>query len=628
MSGVQFEDQIELERSLARRVRRRSTALLGSLLRPVRWQFALMLTLVAAAQAAKAAGPLFVALVIDAGLPRLTDGEPAVVLAAGAGYLAVALAGGALALLSIRLSAKLAQAVLFELRRRVFRHTQRLSLEFHETYTSGRIIARQTSDLDAVRELLDSGVTQLLSGLLFMLFVAVMLLGLDPWSGLVLVAAAIPVALLTRWFHRRSQLHYRSSRVTSARLIVQFVESMAGIRAVQAFHRERHEIARHRELSDDYRIADQRAVGLIGVYNPGLVLIGNMTVAAVLAVDGFRVFAGELQVGVLIAALLYAKRFFAPAQEMAQFYNSLQSSIAALEKISGLLEEEPTIAAPTRPVPLPRAEGGVEFDAARFAYTPGADVIPCLDLRLPPGQTVALLGSTGAGKSTIAKLVARFYDVSDGAVRIDGIDVRRLPFADLRRAVVMVTQESFLFSGTIADNIAIGRPSATRAEIEAAARAVGADRFVSLLPDGLDTDVHKRGGRLSAGQRQLISFARAFLADPAVLILDEATASLDLPSEALVQRGLATLLKGRTALVIAHRLSTVESADRIVVLRHGRIVEDGPPAALLAAGGEYAALHALWRLSTDGRPDAGGHPGTGGRSDAPGGPDAGAHAPS
>jgi ATP-binding cassette subfamily B protein len=518
---------------------------------------------------------------------------------AGAAYGAVALAGGVLAFWSIRLTARVAQAVLFELRRRVFRHTQRLSLEFHETYTSGRIIARQTSDLDAVRELLDSGVNQLLSGLLFMVFVAVMLFGLDPWSGVVLIAAAVPVAVLTQWFHRSSQLHYRSTRVASARLIVQFVETMGGIRAVQAFHRERHDIERHRELSDDYRLADQRAVGLIGIYNPGLVLIGNVTVAAMLAVDGYRVFAGELPVGVLIAALLYAKRFFAPAQEMAQFYNSLQSSVAALEKISGLLEEEPSVAPPARPTPLPHATGRVDFEGVRFGYTPGVDVLPGLDLHIAAGETVALVGTTGAGKSTIAKLVARFYDVTGGAVRLDGIDVRDLSFADLRRAVVMVTQETFLFSGTVAENLAIGRPSASPDEIRAAVRAVGADGFIERLPAGLDTDVRKRGGRLSAGQRQLVAFARAFLADPAVIILDEATASLDLPSEAIVQRSLATLLAGRTALVIAHRLSTVESADRVAVLRDGRVVEIGPPAALLAAGGEYAALHAAWRASTE-----------------------------
>ncbi|UOE43358.1 ABC transporter ATP-binding protein [Agromyces larvae] len=598
MSGVAFEDDIQLERERARFVRRRSLHLLGSLLRPMRWRFALMLLLVASAQGAKALGPLLVASAIDAGLPALISGDPTRILLDGGAYLTAAVAGGVLTLWFIRLNARISQAALFDLRKRVFLHTQRLSLEFHETYTSGRIIARQTSDLDAVREVLDSGVNQLLSGFLYMAFIAGLLFVLDPWSGLVLLAAAVPVWFLTRWFQQRSQLHYRSTRVASANLIVQFVETMAGHRAVQAFHRERRNLDEHTRLADEYRVADQRAVGLIGVYNPGLVLIGNVTVAALLAVDGYRVFSGTLAVGALVAAVLYAKRFFTPVQDMAQFYNSLQSSVAALEKISGLLEEQPSIRPPRQPVPLPRAAGRIEFDDVRFGYTPERDILPHLDLVIPAGQTVALVGSTGAGKSTLAKLVARFYDVTEGVVRLDGVDVREVAFADLRRAVVMVTQEAFLFSGSIAENIAVGRPEATREEIRAAARAVGADRFIELLPDGYDTDVNKRGGRLSAGQRQLVSFARAFLADPAVLILDEATSSLDLPSEALVQRGLARLLDGRTAIIIAHRLSTVEIADRVLVLGGGRLLEDGSPAELIAEGGEFAELHAEWESTT------------------------------
>ncbi|QAY72655.1 ABC transporter ATP-binding protein [Agromyces protaetiae] len=598
MSGVAFEDDILLERERARFVRRRSLRLLGSLLRPMRWRFALMLLLVTTAQGARALGPLLVASALDAGLPTLLGGDPTRVLVDGGLYLTAAVAGGVLTLWFIRLNARISQAVLFDLRKRVFLHTQRLSLEFHETYTSGRIIARQTSDLDAVREVLDSGVNQLLSGFLYMAFIAALLFVLDPWSGLMLLVTAVPVWFLTRWFQQKSQLHYRSTRVASANLIVQFVETMAGHRAVQAFHREKRNAAEHARLAEEYRIADQRAVGLIGVYNPGLVLIGNLAVAGILAVDGYRVFAGALPLGALVAAVLYAKRFFTPVQDMAQFYNSMQSSVAALEKISGLLEEQPTIRPPRQPVALPRAAGRIEFDGVRFAYTPGRDILPRLDVDIAAGQTVALVGSTGAGKSTLAKLVARFYDASEGEVRLDGVDVRDLAFADLRRAVVMVTQEAFLFSGSIADNIAIGRPGATLDEIRAAARAVGADRFIELLPEGYDTDVNKRGGRLSAGQRQLVSFARAFLADPAVLILDEATSSLDLPSEALVQRGLAKLLRGRTAIIIAHRLSTVEIADRVLVLGGGRVLEDGTPAELVASGGEFAALHAEWEAST------------------------------
>jgi ABC-type multidrug transport system fused ATPase/permease subunit len=285
-------------------------------------------------------------------------------------------------------------------------------------------------------------------------------------------------------------------------------------------------------------------------------------------------------------------------QELSQFYNSLQSATAALEKLAGVLDEPPGVPEPADPTPLPGVGAGdIHFQGVRFAYRGDRPVLPRLDLHIPAGQTVAVVGATGAGKSTVAKLVARFYDPSEGTVTLDGVDLREITDDDLRRAVVMVTQENFLFSGTVAENIGFGRPGASREEIEAAARAIGADTFIRALPDGYDTDVRKRGGRLSAGQRQLVAFARAFLADPAVLILDEATSSLDIPSERLVQRALRTILADRTAIVIAHRLSTVEIADRVLVLDHGRVVEDGPPAELVTGGGRYARLHQQWRDS-------------------------------
>jgi ATP-binding cassette subfamily B protein len=582
MSDIALEDQIHLGRATRTEVRRRSRRLLGSLLRPMRWRFAATLALVALAQFAKAAGPVIVASAIDNALPLLIDGDATRMLVDAVLYLGSAVGGGLLTMAYLRLNGRISQDVLFDMRGRVFRHTQGLSLEFHEQYTSGRIIARQTSDLDAVRELLDSGISSLLSGFLYMLSIATLLVILDPQSGAMLLVAVIPVALLTWWFQNRSQLHYRSTRVASANLIVQFIETMSGHRAVQAFRAEKRNSGEHARLSEEYRVADRKAVGLIGVYDPGIVLIGNLTVAAVLAYDGFRVFDGTLELGALVAATLYAKRFFQPVQDMARFYNSLQSALAALEKISGFLGVIPSIRSPRHPAALGRVAGEIRFDDVRFAYGAGADVIPRLDLTIDAGQTVAL--------------VARFYDVTEGSVRIDGTDVREISNADLRRAVVMVTQESFLFSGTVADNISIGRPEATRDEVIAAARAVGAHRFVEELPEGYDTDVNTRGGRLSAGQRQLVSFARAFLADPAVLILDEATSSLDLPSETMVQRALDTLLDGRTAIIIAHRLSTVEHADRVLVLEHGSIIEDGSPAALIAQErGVFAAMHAAWK---------------------------------
>jgi len=489
------------------------------------------------------------------------------------------------------------QAILLDLRKRVFLHTQRLSLEFHENYTSGRIISRQTSDLDSIRELLDSGINQLVQGALYMGFVAIALVSLDPPSGLVLACALVPLAILTRWFQKRSQALFRGTRVASSRLIVQFVETMTGIRAVQAFRTEKRNESVFGDLVERYRVTYKRVFALFGTFDPGLVLIGNVTVAVVLLLGGIRVLDGGLEIGALLAVLLYTRRFFDPMEEMAMFYNSYQSAAAALEKISGVLAEEPSVPDPARPIDLYEARGRIGFEGVRFAYTADREILPRFDLDIPAGQTIALVGSTGAGKSTLAKLLSRFYDPTDGVVTLDGVDLRQLHPKDLRRAIVMVTQEAYLFSGSVADNIAIGRPSATYDQIVGAAKAVGAHEFIVSLPDGYDTDVNKRGGRVSAGQRQLISFARAFLADPAVLILDEATSSLDIPSERLVQQGLQTLLADRTAVIIAHRLSTVAIADRVLVMEHGRIVEDGTPADLIAGEGRFAVLHAAWRDS-------------------------------
>ena len=584
-------------REETRLTRRLSLALLGSLLRPVRRTAWATVLLVVVAQAAQVAGPALVAFGLDRGLPALRGGDAGPITLATVVYLVTALLGGVLTAAVVRVSAKVSQAVLLDLRRRVFGHTQLLSLEFHERYTSGRIISRQTSDLDAFRELLDGGVTTLATSVLTMVFTAVSLTLLDRRSGLVLLVAVVPGVLLTRHFQVRSQEQYRRSRTASARLIVRFVETLTGIRAVHGFRREPHESRRYGALAEDYRATSNGAIRLHGRFDTGLTLIGNLTVAAVLLIGGLRVLEGDLLVGTLAAAVLYARRFFTPLSQIGMFYNAFQAAVAALEKLSGLLAEEPTVSDPVEPVPLTAARGDVRFEGVEFGYGAGPSVLPGLDLHLPAGHTVALVGETGAGKSTVAKLLARFYDVRDGRVLLDGVDLRDLDPADLRRAVVMVTQEAYLFSGSVAANIALGRPGATRAEIESAARAVGVDGLVTSLPQGYDTLVDKRGVRLSAGQRQLVSFARAFLADPALLVLDEATSSLDVPGERLVQEGLHTLLAGRSAVVIAHRLSTVIGAERVLVIDDGRVVEDGSPADLVAAGRRFATLYAEWQAS-------------------------------
>ena len=362
-------------------------------------------------------------------------------------------------------------------------------------------------------------------------------------------------------------------------------------------------------LNEDYRDANKYAFKLHAVFIPGTSLIGNLAQVLVLLIGGYRVAQNGLDLGVLTAFMLYLWKFYDPMEDVAVFYNSLQSATAALEKIATVLAERPSVPDPVAPVRLPDpVRGAITFEQVEFGYLADRPVLTCLDLVIPAGQTVALVGATGAGKSTIAKLIARFYDPTAGSVRLDGVELRDVAETELRQAVVMITQDGFLFSGSVADNIAVGKVGASRSEIEAAARAVGAHGFICALPDGYDTDVRKRGGRLSAGQRQLVAFARAFLADPVVLILDEATSSLDVPSERAVQRALRTVLASRTALIIAHRLSTVEIADRVLVLDDGapgsggvaagRVIEDGPPAELIAAGtGQFAALHTSWRDS-------------------------------
>ncbi|WP_069712892.1 ABC transporter ATP-binding protein [Curtobacterium sp. ER1/6] len=596
--GVRGEEREDFTKAESKRLRRRSLALLGSLAAPLKARLVLLGVVVVVSTAGTVAGPALIAWGIDNALPRVMD-ENDWVPAFGvvATYIVVAVLGAVLTAWYTVLAARISQAILFDLRKRVFLHTQRLSLEFHETYTSGRIISRQTSDLDSIRELLDSGLNQLIQGVLYMVFTGIALVLLDPTSGLVLAVSLVPLWFLIRWFQTNSQTLFRATRVTSARVIVHFVETMTGIRAVQAFRKESRNRDEYGRYVEDYRVANTKVFNLFGTFDPVLVLIGNATLAAVVIVGGFRIVGGSLEVGALLAVALYAKRFFDPAQELAMFYNGYQSASAAMEKISGVLEERPSVPDPAKPVRLPEATGAMDFDDVEFAYNAGKVVLPEFDLHIPAGQTIALVGSTGAGKSTLAKLMARFYDPSRGSVRLDGVDLREIDPRDMRRAIVMVTQEAYLFSGSVADNIALGKPGATRDEIVRAAEAVGAHTFIEALPDGYDTDVNKRGGRVSAGQRQLLSFARAFIADPKVLILDEATASLDIPSERLVQEGLETLLADRTAVIIAHRLSTVAIAHRVLVMEYGRIVEDGTPDDLIAGTGRFAQLHAAWRDS-------------------------------
>ncbi len=604
--GIAAEDVDEVSGGLAALLRRRARRLLFSLLRPQRARVVVTFLLIVTASLAALAGPWLVGVAIDQGIPPLLHGGDLAPMglyvagfAAAVGIQAVASRG------FIYSMGKLGETVVLELRQQLFLHFQRLPVAFHEHYTSGRVISRQVSDIDSISDLFDDGLDALVSAALSLILVGAGMLLLDWPLALVVLAGFVPLAWLTMWFRRESALAYRRTRETIALVIVHFVETFGGIRAVQAFRREQRNEEIFGRLNENYAAASLRSSRVLAVYAPGITLVGNVATGVVLCYGGLRVIDGDIKVGVLATFLLYLGRFFDPLQDLSQFYNSFQSAAASLEKISGVLDEPPAVPEPAHPVPLPPRGGPrggpdalaggreVRFEAVRFGYR-AAPVLPGLDLTVPAGQTVALVGATGAGKTTVARLLARFYDPDQGSVRLDGVDLRDLPDRVLRREIVLVTQENFVFSGSVADNIRLGRPDATQAEVEAAARAIGADAFISALPGGYAADVGKRGGRLSAGQRQLVAFARAFLAAPAVLVLDEATSLLDIPSEQLVQGALRTILAGRTAMIIAHRLSTVEIADRVLVLSAGRVVEDGPPSLLLASDGEYSALHTDW----------------------------------
>ncbi|MFE5712991.1 ABC transporter ATP-binding protein [Streptomyces sp. NPDC056501] len=576
-------------------------ALLRSLLAGHRLRVTAAALVLLVKEAAVQAGPLLVAYAIDRGVPAFRAGDHGPVVAVALGYLLCAALSGLLQYAFVRVAARVNQDVLLDIRGRIFRHAQVLSVDFHERYTSGRLISRSTTDVESLRELLSEGLQELIGVVLSFVSIAAILLWLDLGIGAMAVASFLPLYLLVRLYQRRAGKVYAERSTAIAGVIVKFAETMNGIRPVRAFRRERTNNTEFAALNHRHERSNGDALLEMARYVVGSRLVANTAVAGMCLWGAYRVAGGTLELGVLAAAVLYMRRLYDPIDRLGMFLNSYESAAASLAKIAGLLAQEPGVPETTTPGHLPERTGTpgreVVFERVRFAYRTGGEVLPAFDLKIPAGQTVAVVGATGAGKSTLAKLLSRFYDPTDGRVLLDGVDLKDLATPELRRGVVMVTQEAFLFSGTVAENIAIGRPDATHDEIEGAAKAIGAHEFITSLPDGYDTDVRKRGGRISAGQRQLVAFARALLADPAVLILDEATSSLDVPGERAVQRAMDTVLAGRTAVVIAHRLSTVEVADRVLVMEQGRIVEDGTPKTLISGNGHYAGLHQAWRDS-------------------------------
>ena len=598
--GIAAEELDSVPSAWTGLLRRRTRLLLRSLGAPHRSAILWLALAILVSNLAATAVPYLVGLGIDRGVSAVRHDDYVPIIAITALILLCAVVQAFGYRVFVAGSGRVGQEILLELRERVFGQFQRLSLAFHERYTTGRMISRLTSDFESINDMFTLGLDTLINAVLSVVSVGVILLVLDLPLGLVCLSGFIPLFFLTRWYQRESSAAYRNTRNAIALVIVHFTESLRGIRAVHAFRRQPRNNEIFGQLSEGYRAAMTRSFQLLGIYWPGIVLVGNLTTAAVLLYGGSRVIDHQMQVGVLAAFVLYLRRFFEPLAEVSQFYDSFQAAAAGLEKLAGVLDEEPGVPVPEHGAPVPESglAGAVEFCNVRFAYRDGPDILSGFDLRIPAGQTVALLGATGAGKSTVARLLARFYDPLEGEVSIDGIALRDLDVTSLHRAVAMVTQESFLFSGTVAENIAFGSPAATAAEVAAAGHVVGVDSVVASLGAGYESDVGKQGSRLSAGQRQLVALARALLADPAVLILDEASSSLDAPMERLVQSALKTVLAGRTAVIIAHRLSTVEIADRVLVVESGRIVEDGPPARLLAQrSGHYAALYEAWRES-------------------------------
>lgn len=586
--------------------RERSMALLRQMLRPHRAALALSIISVLLVSGSSAVAPILIARVLDSSIEPLRRGDASALLTLLVLFVAATAVTAIFSWVNVAYTVRVSLGVVVYLRKRVFRHAQSLSVSFHERYTSGKVISRLTSDIDTVRSFLDSGISQLAITLLSMVISAVAIFLLDWRIGLFMLVMGVPIYFLTRWFQKTAVPVFRTMRTESAHLTSRFVETFTGIRAVKAFGAEAQMRTEYAQASERYRLAVMDSIKIFGIYSPVLMLLGNVFIAGALVLGGYAVLGGTMQIGTLLALVIYANRVFEPVMQLSEFYNMFQSAMSALEKLSSFLAEEPEVAEPEHPherAVESVAAGGVtgtvrgalvELDSAVFGYTSNRHALKETSLRIEPGTTVALVGATGAGKSTIAKLVARFYDVSSGQVRIDGVDVRQLADVQLRREVLMLTQEVFLFSASILENIRMGNPQASDEQVKAAAKAVGADAFIERLRDGYESRLGRGGITLSAGQRQLVSFARVFLANPRVLILDEATASLDIPSERAVQAALRTVLTGRTALVIAHRLSTVLGADRVLVIHEGSVVEDGSPQQLIASGGRFAAMYASW----------------------------------
>jgi ABC-type multidrug transport system fused ATPase/permease subunit len=567
---------------------------LAQILAPYRWRvIAMFVALVAATAAALAPAPL-AKLAIDQGIERHDTHALDVIVVV---FLISAVVYGIATYAQTYLVGWVGQRALQDLRLKLFAHLQSLSVGFYSRNRAGVLISRMTNDVEALDQLVEDGLATLIQSSLTLLGVVVILLVLNFHLALLTFIALPILGLGALAFRIASADAYRLTREKIAGITGYLQETLSGMRVVRAFGQERRHIAQFKALNDENRRANMTTVKLNAAYFPGVELLSALVTVEILVIGGIQALNGDTTTGVVFAFIAALNNFFDPIQQLSQLYTTYQSGMAALDKIFLLLDEQPELVDAPGATELGQIRGKVSFDDVSFRYgsdDDGAWALRDIDLTIAPGETVALVGETGAGKSTFAKLVARFYDPTDGAVRVDGHDLRGVTAHSLRSQMGMVPQEGFLFSGTVRDNLAFGRLDATEEQLRDAARAVGADDFIMALPQGYDTQVGERGVQLSAGQRQLVAFARALVADPRILVLDEATANVDVHTESLIEEGLRRLVTGRTAIVIAHRLSTIQNADRILVMEYGRIVEQGTHAELLAAEGRYWQLYRDW----------------------------------
>jgi ATP-binding cassette subfamily B multidrug efflux pump len=561
--------------------------LLGEL-RPYSRSLLLVFALVVVGALSQAGGPWLIGRAIDR---YILGDDPARLFRTMALLFGVYVAGTLATRGQIRQVGSVGQRVLASMRERIFERLQRLPLRYFDRHPVGDVMSRVTNDVDTLNQLLSQGITQLLGSLFSLIGIVVAMLILD-WRLALVSFAIIPVMLLTNvFFARRARRAFRTTRVTVGDVTAGLQEEIIGVREAQAFNRTAANIERFRERNAANRAANVQAVAITSAFAPAIDVLSTLATAVVIGYGGYLVLTGTLTVGLLTAFLIYVQQFFRPILLASQVYTQGQAALAGAERIYNILDEEPEPPDPPGAGKLGEIEGRIQFEDVTFAYDPGRSVLHDVSFNIEPGQTVALVGPTGAGKTTIANLIPRFYDATGGSIRVDGFDVREVERRSLRRRIASVLQEPFLFSGTVAENIRYGRLDATQEEIEAAARAVSAHHFITALPHGYDTQLGTGGGTLSGGQRQLVSFARAVLADPRILILDEATSNIDTRTEALIQTALRTLLRGRTSVVIAHRLSTIRNADVILVVESGRVVERGTHASLLSSDGLYADLY-------------------------------------